>query len=101
MFKNFFKNVFNLQVKDQYISMMSIFLIFIVLWLCTICNFKILDIIGILVDPAVVFLLYILPIIVIYKNIKYKQYHKVVLDSILVIMGLVIIFGYMLGLLIK
>jgi len=101
LFKSFFKNICNLQVKDQYISMLSVFLIFMVLWVCTICNFKILNIIGILVAPAVAFLLYILPVIVIYKNVKCKQYRKVALDSILVIMGLVIIFGYVVGLLIK
>ncbi|MGQ4005505.1 aromatic amino acid transport family protein [Francisellaceae bacterium CB300] len=101
LFKNFFKNICNIQVKDQYISMLSIFLIFMVLWICTICNFKILNIIGILVAPSVAFLLYILPVIVIYKNVKCKQYRRVALDSILVIMGLVIIFGYVIGLLIK
>ena len=101
LLKSFFKNVCNMQVKDQYIGMLSISLIFIVLWVCSICNFKILDIIGILVAPAVAFLLYILPVIVIYKNVKCKQYRRVALDSTLVIMGLVIIFGYVIGLLIK
>ncbi len=75
LFRNFFKNICHIQVKDQYISMLSIYQIFIVLRLCTICNFKILNIIGILVAPAVAFLLYILPVIVIYKC---KQYRRVV-----------------------
>ncbi|ASG68479.1 serine transporter [Francisella halioticida] len=101
LFKYFFKNVCNKEVSESIINKICISLIFIILWICTICNFKILNIIGILVAPAVAFLLYILPVIIIYKNIKCKAYRKVIFNSTLFIMGLVIIFGYVIGLLIK
>ncbi|AIT10184.1 serine permease [Candidatus Francisella endociliophora] len=101
LFRYFFKEVCKIHISDSLISKACIFIIFIVLWICTIANFKILDIIGILVAPTVAFLLYVLPVIIIYKNIKCKNYRRVILDSILLIMGLVIIFGYLIGLLIK
>ncbi|MDE4953352.1 serine permease, partial [Francisella tularensis subsp. holarctica] len=79
--------------SDSFINKFCVGLIFIVLWICTICNFKILHIIGILVAPTVAFLLYVLPVIIIYKTIQCKDYRRVILDSILFIMGLIIIFG--------
>ncbi|WP_442902170.1 amino acid permease [Francisella sp. 19S2-10] len=101
LFRYFFRNICHIEISESIISKICISLIFIVLWICTICNFKILNIIGILVAPTVAFLLYILPVIIIYKNIKCKAYRKVALDSALFIMGLIIIFGYVIGLLIK
>lgn len=101
LFKYFFKSLYNINAKDRYLNIICILLIFTILWICTICNFKILNIIGVLVAPTVAFLLYILPVIIIYKNIKCKEYRKVVFDAILVVMGLIIIFGYIAGLLIK
>ncbi|WP_150468099.1 amino acid permease [Francisella sp. SYW-9] len=101
LFKYFFRNICNKEISEPKINRICVGLIFIVLLICTICNFKILNIIGILVAPTVAFLLYILPVIIIYKNIKCKAYRKVVLDSALFIMGLIIIFGYVIGLLIK
>ena len=101
LFKYFFRNVCNKKISESVLNKICIGLIFIVLWICTICNFKILNIIGILVAPTVAFLLYILPVIIIYKNIKCKAYRRVILDSTLFIMGLIIIFGYVIGLLIK
>lgn len=101
LFKYLFRDICKINMSDSLIDKICILLIFIVLWICTISNFKILNIIGILVAPTVAFLLYILPVIIIYKNIKCKAYRRVTLDSILLVMGLVIIFGYMIGLLIK
>ncbi|API86438.1 amino acid permease [Francisella uliginis] len=101
LFKYFFRNVCNKKISESIINKTCTGLIFIVLWICTICNFKILNIIGILVAPTVAFLLYILPVIIIYKNFKCKAYRRVILDSTLFIMGLIIIFGYVIGLLIK
>lgn len=101
LFKNLFKTYYNLNIKDKYINALCIFIIFIVLWICTICDFKILNIIGILVAPTVAFLLYILPVIVIYQNVRYQEYRKAGLNIMLVIIGLTIIFGYIIGLLIK
>ncbi|QIW09807.1 aromatic amino acid transport family protein [Francisella sp. LA112445] len=101
LFKYFFRDICNKELSESKINRICVSLIFIVLWVCTICNFKILNIIGILVAPTVAFLLYILPVIIIYKNIKCKAYRKVILDSALFIMGLIIIFGYVIGLLIK
>ena len=93
------KNIYNKDASDSLLDKICIVLIFIILWICTICNFKILNIIGILVAPTVAFLLYILPTIVIYKNIKYNEYRKSILNLILVIVGLTVIFGYIIGLL--
>ncbi|WP_432773571.1 amino acid permease [Francisella salimarina] len=101
LFKYFFRNIYKINITEVVINRICVGLIFMILWICTICNFKILNIIGILVAPTVAFLLYVLPVIIIYKNIQYKNYRRVVLDSILFIMGLVIIFGYVIGLLLK
>lgn len=101
LFRYFFNEVCKASISDSIINKSCVLIIFIILWICTIANFKILNIIGILVAPTVAFLLYVLPVIIIYKNIKCKAYRKVVLDSILLIIGLVIIFGYLIGLLIK
>ncbi|MED7787981.1 aromatic amino acid transport family protein [Francisella sp. 19X1-34] len=101
LFKYFLRNICNKEISESKINRICVGLIFIVLWICTICNFKILNIIGILVAPTVAFLLYILPVIIIYKNIKCKAYRRVIIDSALFIMGLVIIFGYVIGLLIR
>ncbi len=101
LFRYFFKDICKINVSDSLINKSCILLIFSVLWVCTIANFKILNIIGIIVAPAVAFLLYVLPVLVIYKNIQCKEYRIVVLDSILLIMGLIIIFGYVIGLLTK
>ncbi|ADA78398.1 amino acid permease [Francisella tularensis] len=101
LFKYFFKNIYKIEFSDSLINKICVGLIFIVLWICTICNFKILNIIGILVAPTVAFLLYVLPVIIIYKNIQCKDYRRVILDSILFIMGLIIIFGHVIGLLLK
>ncbi|QIV95812.1 amino acid permease [Allofrancisella inopinata] len=101
LFRYLFKGVCNIQVKDSLINTLCIAIIFLVLWVCTICNFSILHIIGILVAPTVAFLLYILPVLIIYKNVKCKEYRKVILDSLLVIIGCIIIFGYIIGLLLS
>ncbi|AJC48772.1 serine permease [Allofrancisella guangzhouensis] len=101
LFRYLFKNICNIQIKDSLINILCIAIIFLVLWICTICNLSILHIIGILVAPTVAFLLYILPVIIIYKNIKCKEYRKVILDSLLVIIGSIIIFGYIIGLLLN
>lgn len=101
LFRYFFREICKINISESLISKACVFLIFMVLWICTIANFKILNIIGILVAPTVAFLLYVLPVIIIYKNIKCKDYRRVALDSILFVMGLIIIFGYLIGLLIK
>ncbi|GAB4222045.1 MAG: serine transporter [Francisella sp.] len=100
LFKHLFK-IYKIHISDSAINKICVTLIFITLWLCTIFNFKILHIIGIIVAPTVAFLLYIIPIVIIYKNVKCKEYRQVTLDCILFIVGLVIIFGYIIGLLLK
>lgn len=101
LFKNLLNSYYNFNIKDKYINLLCILIIFSVLWVCTVCNFKILNIIGILVAPTVAFLLYILPVIIIYQNIRYQEYRKASLNAMLVIIGLTIIFGYMIGLMIN
>ncbi|MDE4994476.1 serine permease, partial [Francisella tularensis subsp. holarctica] len=70
LFKYLFKNIYKIEFSDSLINKICVGLIFIVIWICTICNFKILNIIVILVAPTVAFLLYVLPVIIIYKNIQ-------------------------------
>ncbi|MFC4893000.1 amino acid permease [Pseudofrancisella aestuarii] len=96
---NTFLNKFlNLRISGRLINRLATFLIFLTLWISVICNFSILDIIGLLVAPAVAFLLYLLPVIIIYKNTKYKNYRYTVLNAFLTVMGLTIIVGYFFGL---
>jgi amino acid permease len=97
LFNLILNNVFKLNIKTKIINYLCIILMFIILWICTICNFKILNIIGILVAPTVAFLLYILPVIIIYKNIKYKQYRSAFLNITLLVFGFIIVFGYLIG----
>lgn len=92
-----FNRLFKLNVSKKWIDSMSVFLIFITLWSAAIFNFKIVAVIGVIVAPCVACLLYILPVVIIYRNICYQQYRNAFLNSILVIVGTVIIFGYVLG----
>ncbi|MDE5031985.1 serine permease, partial [Francisella tularensis subsp. holarctica] len=66
-----------------------------------ICISKILNISGTIVAPTVAFLQYVLPVIIISKTIQGKDYRRVILDSILFIMGVIIICGYVIGGLLK
>ncbi|MDE4994745.1 serine permease, partial [Francisella tularensis subsp. holarctica] len=77
----FFKNIYKIECSDSLINKICDGLIIIVLGICTICNFKILNIIGILVSPTEAFLLYVIHVIIIYKNIQCKDNRRVILDS--------------------
>jgi|GEM_PF-2060392 len=75
----------------------TIIFLFLILWYLTISNIAILNVLGLLTAPLIAIMVFLLPIIVIYKNKEFQEYRNKGMTTFLLISGFIVILGYFIG----
>lgn len=86
-------------IGKHHINLASSIIIFLILWLIAIFNLKIIVILGVLTAPCIAALIFILPAVYIIYTTKKLDFKKNFSAYILVLVGILTMFGYGIGLL--
>lgn len=86
-------------IGDHRINLTSSIVVFIILWIIAVFNLKVISILGLLTAPCIAALIFVLPAVYKIYTTKKIDFKKNVSVYILVIVGLITIFGYAMGLL--
>ena len=94
---NLFKPGSHKIIGKKNISFISSVLIFFILWFIAVFNIKIILVLGILTAPSIAALIFVLPVVYKIYTTRRIEFRKNVSLNIMVIIGLITIFGYVLG----
>ena len=84
-------------IDNNKINKFTILFIFITLWITAICNFNIINLLGIITAPAIGLTIFFLPLFMIYKVDKYNKFKNKKMTIFMSITGIIVLFGFLFG----